>query len=430
MKLSETNDIRPFLIGICGGPLSGKSLLSGQISSLIEQEYKVCKISLVNYYKNLSQEEYKNRKSYNFDQPQAIDFDLLYSDLVSLLSKKPVQLPLYDVKTCIREDKKIEIKQCDIIILEGIFAFYHEKIRNLIDLKIFINVDKDIQLSKLIYREMFDKGHELEDILVKYHKNIKPCYIKYILPTRKYADIILNQVDKNSPAIEIVSGFLKMQLNQTIKHQNEELFTFVNEIIDPKYKYYDGKILVENNRIFIDFLKEVFQDFISKKLEPELIPHIREKMVNMLTFLVIRNMKTKVNQTNLIDVDIVLSDDEPKNNKYLNTYKNIFYFKTSILSQEDIEGINYISSKNKKGNLFIFTIFLAPKYADILLNNENIVISTIYFSDFFIKFENIIKNREKIYNDNDFRNLFLEKVQKDFNYINGEDDLSNLKFHD
>ena len=194
----ETNNIRPFLIGICGGSSTGKSLLSEEISSLINSEYKVCKISLVNYYKNLSKEDYMRKEKYNFDKPEAIDFALLYSNLESLLNKKPIILPKYNINTYLREEPREEVKNCDVIILEGIFCFYEEKIRNLIDLKIFIDVDKDIQLSRIIYRDIFEKNRELKDIIIKYHKYIKPSFNEYILPTRKYADIILQKVNKKT----------------------------------------------------------------------------------------------------------------------------------------------------------------------------------------------------------------------------------------
>ena len=429
----EVNNIRPFLIGICGGSLSGKAFLMEEISKLIGSEYEVCKFSLVNYYKNLSSEDYKKKENYNYDNPDAVDFDLLYEHLNYLLNKRPVKLPKYDVKECIRHDNQIEVNQCDVIILEGIFSFFNEKIRNLIDLKIFIDTDKDIQLSRIIYRDIFDKNRELKDVIKKYHKYIKPSYNKYILPTMKYADIILQKVNKDTSAIKIIGEYLRMQLNKMTKNEKYDLFSFMYEIIDPKYQYYDGKILVENERIFVGFIKEVFQDFIINKLDKELIPHIREKMVNMLSSLLIRDLKKKEGDFSVPEMNLILFDDDLKRYNF-KLYKNIFLFKTAILTENDIKLAQEILDKNDKCNLFVFSIFLSPKYADLLLSKEinTTLWTTIYFSDFFIKFEDIIKNNETIFNDKEFKKLFYEKIKNDFDYINEEEDnnLSDLKYHE
>ncbi len=429
----EVNNIRPFLIGICGGSLSGKSFLMEEISKSIGPEYEVCKISLVNYYQNLSTEDYKKKETYNYDKPEAINFDLLYQNLDNLLNKRPAKLPKYDIKECIRYDNQIEVKQCDVIILEGIFSFYNEKIRNLIDLKIFIDVDKDIQLSKIIYRDIFDKNRILKDVIKKYHKFIKPSYNEYILPTMKYADIIIQKVNKHTSAIKIVSEYLRMKLSKMMKNEKYDLFSFMYEIIDPKYQYYDGKILVENERIFVGFIKEVFQDFIISKLNKELIPYIMEKMVNMLSSLLIRDLKKKEGDFSIPDVNLLLFDDDSKKYNY-KMYKNIFYFKTAILSENDIKVAKNILDINKSCNLFIFTIFLAPKYADLILNKEinTTLFSTIYFSDFFIKFEDIIKNDDRIFNEKELKKIFSEKIKNDFDYEKDEenDNLCYLKFHE
>ena len=428
----EQSNIRPFLIGICGGSLCGKNYLLEKIAKSIDSEFKICKISMVNYYKNLSSEDYKRKDDYNFDKPDAIDFNLLFSHLNSLLNKKPTKLPKYDINTCIRQDDQEEVNQCHVIMLEGIFAFYEERIRNLMDLKIFIDVDKDIQLSRIIYKDIFENGRELENIIRKYHKYVKPSYTKYILPTRKYADIILQKPGEKNCAGEIVSEYLRMQLSKMVNNQECELFSFINEIIDPKYQYFDGKILVESEKIFVPFIKEVFQDFIVGKLDADLIPYIREKMINMLFSLLIRDIKKKLGEFSNPE-DLLLLSDEDNLEKYndFKSYKNIYYFKTVILSESDIEGPQFILTKNKDCNLVIFSIILAPKYADLLLSKEitNTLFSTIYFSDFFIKFEKIIKGNEDVFNDKEFKKLFFEKVKREFNYSN-EEDFYDLKVHD
>ena len=150
-------------------------------------------------------------------------------------------------------------------ILEGIFSFCFEGILNLMDLKIFIDVDNDIQLSRIIYKDLFVKKRELHSIIEKYHKFVKPGYNEYILPTRKFADIILQKVDETS--INIISEYLRMQLHKILKEK--DVFSFMNEIIDQKYSYYNGKIIVENEKSFVSFIKQVFLDLLNSKLEKD-----------------------------------------------------------------------------------------------------------------------------------------------------------------
>ena len=151
----EKDKVRPIIIGICGGPLTGKTELAKKISESVFPDYKVCIIHMSDYYKILTEEESKNIENYNFDKPNAIDFELLITNIEKLINNKPVQVPKYDMVKYQREYEKEEIKECQVIILEGIFSFYSDKILNLMDLKIFIDVDKDIQLSRIIYNDLF-----------------------------------------------------------------------------------------------------------------------------------------------------------------------------------------------------------------------------------------------------------------------------------
>jgi len=418
----EKDNVRPIIIGICGGPLTGKSELSKNIAESILPEYKACIIHMSDYYKILSEEEFKEKEEYNFDRPQAIDFDLLISNLDLLINHKPVQLPKYDMITYQRTYGEKEIKDYQVIILEGIFSFQNNKIFNLMDLKIFIDVDKDIQLSRIIYNDLFVKNRELHSIIEKYHKFIKPGYNEYILPKRKFADIILQKVDKTS--VNIVSEYLRMQLHK-IFHESD-VFSFINEIVDQKYSYYDGKIIVETEKIFVDFIKQVFIDFLNSRLEIGYIPFIRNKMVSKLSYLLIRYLQNNDRELTIKRVDTLLFDNDNIENIDFKTKKYIFFYKTSILSDDDIKIPKKILSQNKSCTLVIFTIFIAPKYADLILSKEinSTVIITIYFSDFLIKYENIIKSNETIFSDKEFKKLMIERIKNDYNYDRNEE--SNL----
>ena len=414
----EKDKVRPIIIGICGGPLTGKTELAKKISESVFPDYKVCIIHMSDYYKILTEEESKNIENYNFDKPNAIDFELLITNIEKLINNKPVQVPKYDMVKYQREYEKEEIKECQVIILEGIFSFYSDKILNLMDLKIFIDVDKDIQLSRIIYKDLFDKNRELHSIIEKYNKYIKPGYNEYILPKIKLADIILHKVDESS--IIIVSEYIRMQLHHILKEN--DVFSFINEIIDQKYNYYNGKIILETEKSFIDFIKQVFLDFLNSKLVLGFIPYIRNKMVSKLSSLLMKYLKNNDGEMTVKRVDSLIMDNDNLENIDYKTKKYLFYYKTSILSDDDIKIPKKILAENKACTLVIFTIFLAPKYADLILSKEinSTVITSIYFSDFFIKYENIIKSNETIFSDAEFKKIVIEKFKNDFNYERNE----------
>ena len=421
--MSETNSsnikVNSLVIGICGGSLSGKATLMNHIADSIKDS--VCRISLIDYYKNLPEENYKNKENYNFDTPLAVDFDLLFSDLQKLRKGEPVELPKYDKKTCIRQDKAYKVDPCSLIIIEGIFSFYDDRIRNLMDLKIFIDTDDDIRLSRSIIRDIKNKTRSLIDSINKYHDKVKPCFKKYVYPSRKYADMILPNVSENAPAIQMILEYQKELLSKMENKKEKRLFYFMNEIIDPKYEYFNGKILIEEDKntkqIFYAFIKSIFEDFITKQIDTGFIEPIREKLINMLPSLLIKYFKKKNLPT---DVDLILFENTDLKNINFKALSNIFVYKTAILCDNDIKIFEKIKRENKDCKIIISTVFLAPKYAEILLRKDidKILIATLYFSDFFIMFENLISNDKTIYNNEILQDLFLKGIKLNFDYEN------------
>lgn len=419
--MSDSNSsnikVNSLVIGICGGSVSGKVTLMNYIAEASNES--VCKISLKNYYKNLSKENYKFKENYNFDNPSAIDFDLLFSDLQKLRKGESAELPKYDKKTCIRQDKAIKIAPCSLIIIEGIFCFYDNRIRNLMDLKIFIDTDDDIRLSRSIIKDLKTKTRSLKECIKKYHEKVKPCFKKYVFPSRKYADLILPNVSENAPAIEMILEYQKELLSKIRNKKEICLFSFMNEIIDPKYEYFNGKILIEdeknNKQIFYAFIKSIFEDFITKQIDDGFIEPIREKLLNKLPSLLIKHFKKK-NLT--FNVDFVLFENTDLKNINFKFLNNVFVYKTAILCDNDIKIFEKIRRENKDCKIIISTVFLAPKYAEILLRKDidKILIATLYFSDFFIMFENLIKNDKTIYNNEILQQLFLKGIKSNFNY--------------
>jgi uridine kinase len=411
----EPKIIKPILIGIAGGSACGKRTLLNEIKQEIK-DYKVCVISLDSYYKDLPKDT--NISEYNFDLPQAFDFELLLNHIKDLRNGKTIEMNLYDFKENKKSNIKTKIESCPIIIIEGIFGFYDSRIRNLMDLKIFIDTDSDIRLSRIIYRDISERGRDLLTSIERYHKFVKPGYEEFVAPTRKYADIIIPTGAHNMPVNQIITEYLKMQLKKIEDNfDTSNLFTSMNEVIDPKYQFFDKKILVSNDNNQIDFIKQVFLDFLKEEQEKDFIENIREKLINILPSILIRYSKeNEYLAKNLETIELFISENDDINNIDFTQYKNIFYFKTLILIEDDMKVPNLISSKNEDCKVTVNSIFLAPKFSEISLSNkiDTLIFNTLYFSDFFIKFEALIRKDKTVFDSHELDKLFISTMKNLF----------------
>ena len=189
------------LIGIAGGSGSGKSTFASKLRERLKG--KVCVVKMDNYYKCLDHLSVEERAKVNFDSPEAFDIDLLVSDIISLKNGNNIECPLYDFEMHTRKAVTRTLYAKNVIIVEGIFVLAIEKIRNTLDMKIFVDGDSDERLIRRIKRDIKWRGREIDDIVNQYTKFVKPMHEKYIEPSKKYADIVLNG-GKNDVAIDMV----------------------------------------------------------------------------------------------------------------------------------------------------------------------------------------------------------------------------------
>ena len=205
------------LIGISGGTGSGKTSFSRAICSncppsnvaLIEQDA---------YYKDLSNLSLEEREKNNYDHPNSLDFYLLKKQLNKLIYGKVVNIPKYDYKKHIRLKEVRRLEKHKIIILEGILALYDHDIRNMMDIKIFIETDDDIRLIRRIQRDVENRDRKLSSIINQYCKTVRPMHNKFVEPTKKYADIIIPNGGKNKTAIDIVQSRIFQLLDNNFKN--------------------------------------------------------------------------------------------------------------------------------------------------------------------------------------------------------------------
>ena len=360
-----------------------------------------------NYYKDLIDD--------NNIKPENIDFDLLLSDLAKMRNKETCETPIYDfnLKKRSKEIKKVE--SCQIIILEGLFCFYDPKIRNLMDLKIFIDTDNDIRLARTISKGILKGKYNLIEIIKYFHQTIKSAYNHFISPTKKYADIILPNATGHITAVKIITNYLKLLLDKVSKNNTGSIFTFLNEIVDPKYIFYKDKIIVKNEKPIIGFLKDVFEDFIKNNTDEEFIDLIRKKLINMTQSLLVDYLISKFQDN--IKIDKILFDSDDVTKMDFENCNYVIFFKTTILTENDIKIPKYILSKKKDCNIMISTIFLAPKFAHYLLSNQmnSIIFTTLYFNEFFVKYDEIIKKDETLFNEKESEIYFKDLTKRNLN---------------
>ena len=200
------------IIGIAGGTGSGKTTVVRKIiQSLPEGEVTV--IPQDSYYRDNSNLPLEERLKLNFDEPAAIEFELLVNQLKDLKAGKPVEQPIYSYLTCTRSKETIPIQPRDVIIVEGILILCDEELRNMMDMKVFVDADADDRLIRVINRDIIERGRTVEMVIDRYEKVLKPMHLQHIEPTKRYADLIITQGGNNLVAIDILTNFIAHKLN-------------------------------------------------------------------------------------------------------------------------------------------------------------------------------------------------------------------------
>ncbi|ACH92979.1 Uridine kinase [Borrelia duttonii CR2A] len=201
------------IIGISGGSGSGKTTIVNKISEVISE---FVLISQDNYYKSVGDYEYEFL-DVNFDHPDAFDNNLFYKQLKKLKENQSINMPLYDFINHKRRDETIKIVPTPIIIVEGIMIFVEERVRNLIDLKIYIDTPNDIRFIRRLERDMSKRGRTLESVIEQYLRTTRAGYYRFIEPTKEYADLIIPEGGHNDKALYVLSSFLKTLVKDSSK---------------------------------------------------------------------------------------------------------------------------------------------------------------------------------------------------------------------
>ncbi|MGE5633284.1 MAG: uridine kinase [Caulobacteraceae bacterium] len=212
--MSEASGIqKPLVIGIAGGTGSGKSTVARAIFESIPRK-NVAIIEEDCYYKDQSHLPPEERVNVNYDHPLAFDTDLLIEHVIKLINGQPVDKPQYDFTVHNRRKETVRVEPRDIIILEGILILDSPKLRDLMDIKIFVDTDADVRIIRRIVRDMRERGRSLDSVINQYLNVVKPAHNEFCEPTKRYADIIIPEGGYNKVAIDIMVTKIKSIIEQ------------------------------------------------------------------------------------------------------------------------------------------------------------------------------------------------------------------------
>lgn len=201
-----------YIIGIAGGTGSGKTTVVKEIVNSLP-EGSVVVIPQDSYYKDSSHIPVEERQFINFDHPDAFDWELLVKQIGMLREGKAIDQPTYSYITCTRQPEVVHIEPKEVIIIEGIMALVNPELRDLMDLKIFVDADADDRLIRLIRRDVIERGRTPETVISRYERIVKEMHWEFIEPTKKFADIIMPQGGHNVKAIQALQMSIRFFLS-------------------------------------------------------------------------------------------------------------------------------------------------------------------------------------------------------------------------
>ncbi len=199
------------VVGIAGGTGSGKTTVVNRIVNLLPPG-EVVVIPQDSYYYDSSHLPIEERQEINFDHPSSIEFELLNEHVKQLKNGYPIDQPIYSYLTCTRAKETLPIIPRHVIIIEGILVLTNPDLRDLMDVKVFVDADPDDRLARVVLRDIVERGRSVNKVLERYEKTVKPMHLQFIEPTKRYADIIVPQGGNNSVAINILASLIEKTL--------------------------------------------------------------------------------------------------------------------------------------------------------------------------------------------------------------------------
>lgn len=202
--------LKPLIIGIAGGSGSGKSTVAHNVASALG-DHSVAFIDMDAYYRNFPELSVDERRRLNWDHPDSVDYDLLTKHLEQLGKRKSIEKPIYDFVTHLRRDDTARIDPADVIVIDGILLFVDERVRELCEVKVFVDAEADVRLIRRIQRDTRARGRPLDEIIEQYLSTVQPMHLQFVEPSKRYADVIVPRGGHNAIAIEMIVAKIRQR---------------------------------------------------------------------------------------------------------------------------------------------------------------------------------------------------------------------------
>lgn len=202
--MTENKHRRPVVIGVTGGSGSGKTTVSNAIYNQLSGQSLLI-LQQDSYYNDQSEMTMAERHAVNYDHPLAFDTDLMIKQIKQLLAYQPIEKPVYDYEQYTRSDETIHQEPRDVIIVEGVLILDDKRLRDLMDIKVFVDTDDDIRIIRRIQRDIKERGRTLDSVIGQYLATVKPMYHQFVEPTKRYADLIVPEGGENEVAIDLLT---------------------------------------------------------------------------------------------------------------------------------------------------------------------------------------------------------------------------------
>ena len=212
-EIPINTDFRAFIIGVAGGTGSGKTTVSRRIWEAVGRE-RIAYIQHDNYYKDQSHLTPEQRALTNYDHPDSLETSLLVEHLKELRAGRPVDIPIYDFAIHNRSKQTLRVEPARVILVEGILIFVEPALREMMDMRIFVDTDADIRFIRRLRRDMVERGRTLDSVVKQSLSTVRPMHMEFVEPSKRYADIIVPQGGDNRVAMEMIVSRIRAVLNE------------------------------------------------------------------------------------------------------------------------------------------------------------------------------------------------------------------------
>ena len=205
--MSRENARRPFVIGVAGGTCSGKTTVTERLKSMVGSDH-LAVIKQDAYYIDRTHQPLEERRLANYDHPDAFDFDLTKAQLGALIDGRTIEVPTYDYAIHNRAAETLTVRPAKVIVFEGILALYDQALRDLFDLKVYVDTDADVRLIRRIKRDLVERGRTAESVMTQYMATVRPSHMHFIEPSKRFADVVLPEGAKD-PAVDVIMARIR-----------------------------------------------------------------------------------------------------------------------------------------------------------------------------------------------------------------------------